>query len=100
MVHFNYGWGWTSSLSRFPGCGSLHLCFGGQSWVSSLWRAMKCPVMSFGVSMGLAWLWAARLLLFRAVFLFCCRNSMVCLALDLVGSHMELGFSLGMGTFG
>ena len=31
---------------------------------------MKCSVVSFGVSMGLAWLWAARLVMFRVVFLF------------------------------
>ena len=28
----------------------------GWSWISSLWSAMKCPVVCFGVSMGLAWL--------------------------------------------
>ena len=29
---------------------------------SLLWSAMKCPVVRFGVSMGLAWLWVACLL--------------------------------------
>ena len=62
--------------------------------------AVKCPVMSLRVSLGLAWLWAARLLMFRVVFLFCWRNSVVYLALDLVGSCMELGFSVGMRNFG
>jgi len=52
------------------------------------------------MSIGLAWLWAARLLMFRVVFLFCWRNSVVCLALDLVGSCMEPGFSVGMRNFG
>ena len=61
---------------------------------------MKCSVVSFGVSMGLAWLWAARLVMFRVVFLFCWIISMVCLALDLFGSWVELGFSVGVDTFG
>ena len=56
--------------------------------------------MSFGVSMGLVWLWAACLLMLRAVFLLYCRISVVCLALELVGSWAELGFSVGMETFG
>jgi len=42
---------------------------GGWSWTSSLWSAMKCQIGSFRVSMGLAWLWAACLLMLRAVFL-------------------------------
>ena len=61
---------------------------------------LKCPLVCFGVSVGLAWLWTAHLLMFRVVFLFCWRISMVCLALDLVGSWVELGFSVGMETFG
>ena len=50
--------------------------------------------MSFGVSMGLAWLWAACILMLRAIFLLCWRISIVCLALELVGSWVELGFSV------
>ena len=61
---------------------------------------MKCPVVSFWVSMCLAWLWAAFILILRAVFLHCWRISMVCLALELVGSWMELGFSVCMEAFG
>ena len=34
--------------------GILRQCSGGWSWISSLWSAMKCPVVSFRVSMGLA----------------------------------------------
>ena len=45
--------GWTSGLSSFPGYGSLCQCSGVWSWISSLWSAMKCPVVSFEVSMGL-----------------------------------------------
>ena len=58
------------------------------------------PVVSFGVSMGLAWLWAAYLLMPGAVFLHCWRISVVHLALELVGSWVELGFSVGMEVFG
>ena len=58
------------------------------------------PVVSFGVSMGLAWLWAAYILMLRAVFLRCWRLSMVCLALELVGSWVVLGSSVGMEAFG
>ena len=67
--------------------------------MSSLWGAMKCPVVSFWVSMGLVGLWAACLLIFRVVFLFCWRISMVCLALELDGSWVELGFIVGKKTF-
>ena len=54
----------------------------------------------FWVSVGLVWLWAACLLMLRAVFIFCWRISMVRLALELVGSWVELGFNIGMGAFG
>ena len=60
---------------------------------------MKCPVVSFRVSMGLASLWAAYLLMPGAVFLHCWRISVVCLALELVGPWMVLGFSVGMEVF-
>ena len=52
------------------------------------------------MSMGLAWLWAACLLMLRAVFLLFRRISMVCLAVELVGSWVELGFSVDMKAFG
>ena len=68
--------------------------------MSSLWSAVKCPVVSFGVSVGLAWLWAACLLMFKVGFLFCWRIIVVCLALDLVRSWVELGFRVGVETFG
>ena len=51
------------------------------------------------MSMGLAWLWAACLLMLRAVFLLFWRISMVCLAVELVGSWVELGFSVGTEVF-
>ena len=60
---------------------------------------MKCPIESFGVSMGLAWLWAACVLMLMAMFLLSWRISMVCLALELVGSLVEVGFSVRCGGF-
>ena len=47
------GWGCTGGLSRFLGLGSLCRCSGGWSWISSLWSAMKCPVISYEMSLGL-----------------------------------------------
>ena len=57
---------------------------------------MKCPVVSFVVSVGLAWLWAACLLMLRAVFLLGWRISVVLLALELVDPWVELGFRVSM----
>ena len=65
-----------------------------------LWSALKYPVLSFGVSMGLACLWEACTLMLRAVFLCCWRISLVCLAVELVGSWVELGFRVGVEAFG
>ena len=45
------GWGWMIGLSRFLGYGSLCQCSGVWNWISSLWSAMECPVVSF--EMGL-----------------------------------------------
>ena len=73
---------------------------GGKDRISYLWSAVKCPVVSFGVSMCLVWLWTACPSMLRVVFLLCWRLSMVCLALKLVGSWVELGFSVGMEAFG
>ena len=50
-------------------------------------------VSGFGVSLG-------SLLKLRAMFLHCWRICMVCLALELVGPWVELGFSVGMEAFG
>ena len=43
-----YGW-----LSRFPHKGSLCRCSDGWGCISSLWSAMKCPVVCFAMSVGL-----------------------------------------------
>ena len=63
---------------------------------------MKYSVVSFEVSVGLVSLWAACILMLRAVFLCCLRSSveLVELALELVGSWVELGFSIDMEAFG
>ena len=58
-------------------------------WVELDFFSLECnevSVVSFGASIGLAWLWEAHLLMFNVVFLFCWRISMVCLALEIVGS--------------
>ena len=57
---------------------------------------MKCPVVNFEVSMGVAMLWIARILM----LLHCWRISVVCLALELVDSWVELAFTVGMKAFG
>ena len=49
--------------------------------------------------MGFEWLWAACILKLRAVFLCCWRICVVCLALELVGTWVVLGFSVGMEAF-
>ena len=61
---------------------------------------MKCPAVSFEVSMSLLWLWAACILMLRAMFLFCWRISVACHGLELIGSWMGFGFSIGMEAFG
>ena len=60
---------------------------------------MKCPAVSFEVSMSLLWLWAACILMLKAMFWHCWRISMVCLALELVGPWVVLGFSVVMEDF-
>ena len=69
------------------------------SWISSLWSAMKCPVMSYEMSMVLGWLLSACILELRAVFQCCWRICMVYLSLELVGSWVVLGFSVSMEAF-
>ena len=60
---------------------------------------MKCPVMSYELSVGLERLWAACILKLRAVFLCCWRICVVCLALERFGPWVVLGFSVGMEAF-
>jgi len=60
---------------------------------------MKCPVMSYEMSMGLESLWAACILKIRAMFLCCWRICVACLALELVGPWVVFGFSVGVEAF-
>ena len=60
---------------------------------------MKCPGVSFEMSVGLVWLWAACILQLGAMFLRCWRICVVCLALELIGPWVVLGFSVGMEAF-
>ena len=60
---------------------------------------MKCPVISYEMSMVLGWLWAACILELTAVFLCCWRICLVCLALELVGACVVPGFSVCMKAF-
>ena len=61
---------------------------------------MKCPVVSFELSMGVLWLLATCILMLSFMFLCCWRISLVYLVLKLVGSWVELGFSVDMEAFG
>ena len=60
---------------------------------------MKCPVMSFEMSVGLVRLWSACISGLRVMFLCCWRICVVCLALELLGPCVVLGFSVGMEVF-
>ena len=65
--------------------------------------SLECNEVSsseFWVSMSLALLWVACILMLIAVFLGFWRISMVCVALEFVGSWVELGFNVAMETFG
>ena len=61
---------------------------------------MECPVVSFEMGLCLVCLCAACILMLRAEFLRCWRICMVCLALELIGSWVVVGFSVGMEAFG
>ena len=61
---------------------------------------MKCPVVSFEMSVGLVCLWVACILKLRAMFPRCWRIYVVCLVLELIGSWVVLAFSVGMEAFG
>ena len=54
-------------------------------WVELDLFSLECSVVSSGEFGGLAWLWAACLLMLRVVFLFCWGINMVCLTLHLAG---------------
>ena len=56
---------------------------------------MKCPVMSYEMSVSLELHWVACILKLRTVFLCCWRICVACLALELVGPQVVFGFSVG-----
>ena len=62
--------------------------------------SLGCNEVSSSEFWGLAWFLTACILMLRVVFQFCWRIRMICLALEFVGSWMQLGFSVGMETFG
>ena len=86
------GWGWMFGLSRFLGYRSLLRCSGGWSWVSSLWSAMEFPVVSFEMVYGFGVTLGSCILMLRSMFLHCRRICVVCLALELIGSWVVVGF--------
>ena len=79
-----------------------------EAWVSVLGCgadlfSLECnevSIVSLEVSVGLVWLLAACIFVLRVMFLHFWRISLLCLALTLVGSWVELGFSVGMEGFG
>ena len=84
------------------------------SWLGKLASMFWCAELDFfsmecnGVSSSefwdgstcLVWLWAACMLTLRAMSLRCWRICVVCLALELIGSWVVVGFSVGMEAFG
>ena len=68
-------------------------------WVELDLFFLECNVVTFEVSMGLAWLWAACLLMLRAVFQLCWRIDIVSCS-GFVGSLFDFGFRVGMKAFG
>ena len=59
---------------------------------------MKCPIISF--EMSVVWCdFGQPVLRLRVMFLCCWRICLVCLALELVGPCVVLGFSVGMEAF-
>ena len=94
------GWSWTSGWSRFPGWKNLCLCSGEWRWISSFWSAMKCPVVNFWVSGGLAWPQAAHFSMFMFLFLVAGELAWCVFHWELLGSLVKRGFSVGVETFG
>ena len=72
-------------------------------WVELDLFSLECnevSVVSFEMGLWVWCDWAACILKLRAMLLCCWRISMICLALELVGYWVELGFSVGMEAFG
>ena len=100
-------------------CGAFTQCVGLDglvkvSWLGKLGFVFWCMELDFfslecnGVpsnefcngSMCYVCLWAACMLILRAMSLCCWRICVVCLALKLIGSWVVVGFSVGMEAFG
>ena len=94
------GWGWVSTLWRFPGWGDCCLCSGGWSLILSSWRAVPYPEVCFGVSVSLVWLWAACLLMGRIVFLAYWWFGMRHLVLEISGLWVGPGLNAELEAFG
>ena len=86
-------------LVKVSWLGDLFLCSGEWSWILSLWRAVSCPVVCFGLSMGLVWFWVACLLMCRAVFLFFWGSVMGCSTLELAGIWAGPGLDVEVDAF-
>ena len=61
---------------------------------------MECPEVSFEMGLCVWCDWEACVLTLWAMFLRCWRICVVCLSLDLIGSWVVVGFSVGMEAFG
>ena len=60
---------------------------------------MQCPVVSFEMGLCVRCDFGQPVYC-RAMFLHCWRIFVVCLALELIGSWVVVGFSVGMEAFG
>ena len=72
-------------------------------WVELDLVTLEGSAVSSSTFLGVCWFGMALSslsLMFRVVFLFFWRISVVCLGLELIGSWLELGFSVVVETFG
>ena len=76
----------------------MHLRSGGWSWISSL-KCSKVSSSEFWSVYGFGMAFGSLSFNAQAVFLLFWRISMVCLALELIGSWVELAFSVDMEAF-
>ena len=87
-------------LVKVSWLGKLPLVF---SWVEldllSLYYNEVSSSEFWGVY-GFVWLFTTCVFVLRIMFLCCWKTSLVCLSLELVGSWVELGFSVGFEDFG
>ena len=87
-------------LVKFSWLGNLAAVF---CWVELDLFSLECNEVSsseFCGVYGLGVTFGRLFFVLRVMFLHCWRISLVCLALKLVGSLVEIGFSVGMKAFG